>query len=346
MTSWFSTGLVTEQFDNFWTLLTPLHLPPLVCPPTGGLPEQHRSHSGRKLHLQPKHHHHGHGHLQQFGQLHLPYRSGRLAAPRHLLLPDPRHHSSLSPAALLLKPGPPHPPTAPSRLPQHSFLTSPPVIPRSSASLLSPSRHRDHKTNMDGLHKLLCPSKVMIKKICNSRHFFQQRGFKHQLEIVTKTLSALCMESKGMAVHPALLLACVSIVTPSHFGDARAAVVLSHVLIEMWTTWVYRASFCGFTSTSISEWFLSVKWSLAHKRLKKKKKSRWYFLFFIIWLFGLFLIFNFFFLKKCQRDVCSKEVTAGLVSVFLKSCGLLQWGFDWHLSPLHPWVRPRKWLFA
>lgn len=113
MTSWFSTGLVTEQFDNFWTLLTPLHPPPLLCPPTGGLPEQHRSHSGGKLHLQPKHHHHGHGHLQQFGQLHLPYRSGRLAAPRHLLLPDPRHHSSLSPAALLLKPGPLHPPQPP-----------------------------------------------------------------------------------------------------------------------------------------------------------------------------------------------------------------------------------------
>lgn len=134
-----------------------LHPPPL-CPPTGGLPEQHRPHSGGKLHLQPQHHHRGHRHIQQFGQLHLGQRGWRLAAPRHLLLPHPHLNGSLCPAALLLKPPAPSPQSRPS--PPLLFLSSASAVPsrlppyplcyptQFSLTLLSlyHSWHRDHKT--------------------------------------------------------------------------------------------------------------------------------------------------------------------------------------------------------
>lgn len=61
---------------------------------------------------------------------------------------------------------------------------------------------------------------------------FNKRGLNLSWTLSPRPLSVPCMESKGMAS----LLARVFIVMPSHFGDARAAVVVSHVLIEMWTT--------------------------------------------------------------------------------------------------------------
>lgn len=134
----FITIPVGSPFTCYWRCLLwfidswpPPPLSPL-CILTGGLPEQHRPHGGGELHLQPQHHHHGHGHLQQFGQLHHGHRSRRLAAPGHLLLPAPRLHGSVCPAALLLK----LPLTAPIAL--HSSGASSPLPPHPLLALLPP----------------------------------------------------------------------------------------------------------------------------------------------------------------------------------------------------------------
>ncbi|KAF1376714.1 hypothetical protein PFLUV_G00214340 [Perca fluviatilis] len=110
---------------------------------TGGLPEHHKPHSVEELHLQAQHHHHGYRHPQQFGQHYQPCRSRRLTARRHSLLPDPRCHGSLSPAALLLKPWTPQPP---SSLPQHS--SSPLIIPPSPTLLFCSSSHCTETTRL------------------------------------------------------------------------------------------------------------------------------------------------------------------------------------------------------
>ncbi|XP_034756501.1 transcription factor MYB120-like [Etheostoma cragini] len=97
---------------------------------TGGLPEQHKPHNVEELHLQ--HHHHGYKHPQQFGKHYPPCRSRRLTARRHSLLPNPRCHGSLSPAAPLLKPWTPQPPLLCLNTPPHPS-SSHPVQPYSSA---------------------------------------------------------------------------------------------------------------------------------------------------------------------------------------------------------------------
>lgn len=95
----------------------------------------------------------------------------------------------------------------------------PSIHPTSPASLLSPSLHGDHKTNR-WTSQPSCTPEVMIKKYVIQDNSFNKGGLAFCWINKSPSL-APCMESKGMAMHPASLLACVSIVTPSHFGDAQ-----------------------------------------------------------------------------------------------------------------------------